>query len=473
VKGDVHDIGKNIVSVVLRCNGYRVIDLGVMVPCERLLETARREDVDVIGLSGLITPSLEEMVHVATEMERQGFEVPLLIGGATTSREHTAVKIATSYHGATVRVPDASRVAAVVSSLLDAARRAEFESENRAEQERMREIHRDKQARPLVSYAAARDEGLTTRWRAEDIATPSFLGRRALEAHSLEEIAAYIDWRFFFTAWGLKGTYPKILEHEKLGTAARELFENGQQLLRRIIDERLLTANAAYGFWPASSDGDDIILYEDESRSRELVRFNMLRQQRKKNDGGSYLSLADFVAPKETGLHDHIGLFAVTAGLGASELAREFEEVHDEYHAIMVKALADRLAEAFAELLHARVRREWGYAAEERLSQDELLAEEYRGIRPAYGYPACPDHKEKEKLFDLLDARSVGMDLTESWAMTPAASVSGIYMAHPRSHYFSVGRLGLDQITDYAGRQGAPIDEVEARLRTNLGYDPG
>jgi 5-methyltetrahydrofolate--homocysteine methyltransferase len=458
---------------VLRCNGYRVIDLGVMVPCERLLETARREDVDVIGLSGLITPSLEEMVHVAKEMERQGFEVPLLIGGATTSREHTAVKIATSYHGTTVRVPDASRVASMAGALLDPERRPAFERDNQAEQERLREIHRDKLARPLVSYTAARQDALTTDWRAEDLPTPSFLGRRALEAYPLQEIAEFVDWRFFFTAWGLKGTYPKILEHEKFGKAARELYENGRQLLRRIIDEKLLTASAAYGFWPANSDGDDVILYEDASRSREIVRFNMLRQQRKRGDGGSCLSLADFVAPTETGLHDHIGLFAVTAGLGAPELAREFEEARDEYHAIMVKALADRLAEAFAELLHARVRREWGYAAEEHLSQDDLLAEKYRGIRPAYGYPACPDHKEKEKLFDLLDARAVGMDLTETWAMTPAASVSGIYMAHPGSHYFSVGRLGLDQITDYAGRQGAPVAEVEARLRPNLGYDPG
>jgi 5-methyltetrahydrofolate--homocysteine methyltransferase len=473
VKGDVHDIGKNIVSVVLRCNGYRVIDLGVMVPCERLLETARREDVDIIGLSGLITPSLEEMAYVAAEMERQGFEVPLLIGGATTSREHTAVKIASAYHGNTVRVADASRVASVVSALLDPARKEAFERDNRADQERLRQIHKDKLARPLAPYAAARKDGVTTNWRAEDLSTPSFLGRRALEAYPLQEIADYVDWRFFFTAWGLKGTYPRILEHEKFGKAATELYENGRQLLRRIIDDRLLTANAVYGFWPASSDGDDVVLYENESRSREIVRFNMLRQQRRKGDAGSYLSLADFVAPAETGLRDHMGLFAVTAGIGAQELAREFEEANDEYHGIMVRALADRLAEAFAELLHARVRREWGYATEEHLSQEELLAEKYRGIRPAYGYPACPDHKEKEKLFDLLDARGVGMDLTETWAMTPAASVSGIYLAHPGSHYFTVGRLGLDQITDYAGRQGETIAEVEARLRPSLGYDPG
>jgi 5-methyltetrahydrofolate--homocysteine methyltransferase len=473
VKGDVHDIGKNIVGVVLACNGYRVFDLGVMVPCERILSTARENDVDAIGLSGLITPSLDEMVHVAREMERGGFKIPLLIGGATTSRQHTAVKIAPGYHESTVHVVDASRAVGVVSSLLRPQQKPAFDSENRAEQDRLRQLYAQRQSRPLVPVSQARERRLSLEWRAEDIAQPTFVGRRVLDDFPLDEIVPYIDWTFLFHAWELRGKYPEILDHPEMGAAARDLFANAQKLLRQIVAERSLRARGVYGLWPAASDGDDVVLFTDESRKHEAARFHMLRQQETKYEGQPvYRSLADYVAPLDSGLRDHVGAFAVTAGLGAEALARRFEERHDDYTAIMSKALADRLAEAFAELLHQRVRREWGYGADEALTPEDLIAERYRGIRPAFGYPACPEHSEKEPLFRLLDAAGIEMGLTEHFAMTPAASVSGLYFAHPEARYFSLGRIDVDQVEDYARRKGISVKQAERFLVSNLAYDP-
>ena len=474
VKGDVHDIGKNIVGVVLGCNNYDVVDLGVMVPCDKILEAAIREKADMIGLSGLITPSLDEMASVAREMERRGIRLPLLIGGATTSRQHTAVKIAPHYSESTVHVLDASRAVGVVASLLDPKQKPDFDRLNREEQARLRDLHGQKQKKPMLPFAAALDKRLRITFRPEDVPAPSFTGRRALTGYPLEEIAGFIDWTFFFTAWELTGKFPQILEHPQQGEAARDLYANARRLLQRIIDEKLLTANAAYGFWPASGEGNDIVLYTDATRKAELLRFNMLRQQQVKAaaEVKPYLALSDFVAPAASGIGDHVGAFAVTAGIGASALARQFEEALDDYSAIIVKALADRLAEAFAELLHQRVRREWGYGAAEQLGPEDLIAERYRGIRPAFGYPACPDHTEKGKLFDLLEAPAVGIELTEHYAMTPAASVSGVYFAHPESRYFNVGKIDRDQAQDYARRKGMPLAEVEKWLGPNLGYEP-
>jgi 5-methyltetrahydrofolate--homocysteine methyltransferase len=469
VKGDVHDIGKNIVGVVLGCNNYEVIDLGVMVPCERILDTALQEGCDLVGLSGLITPSLDEMVHVAQEMKRRDLDLPLLIGGATTSRQHTAVKIAPEYDSPTLHVLDASRAVGVVSDLLDAERSSALDVENRKEQERIRRSHAEGGARPLVDYEEARARRIAVEWRQEDLPAPPFVGRRVIRDADLSEIAGYIDWTFFFTAWELKGKFPKILEHPKYGEAARELYANGRELLGRIIEEKLVRAQAAYGYWPAASEGDDIVLYENEERSREAARFPMLRQQWSADPDKPLRCLADLVAPRESGLPDHVGAFAVTAGLGVAELARSFEADHDDYSAILVKALADRLAEAFAELLHRQVRHAW-YSRDEELSLEELIRERYRGIRPAFGYPACPDHSEKETLFRLLEAHEVGIELTESGAMIPAASVSGIYLAHPAARYFTVGRIGRDQVESYAARKGREIAEVERWLRPNLGY---
>jgi 5-methyltetrahydrofolate--homocysteine methyltransferase len=470
VKGDVHDIGKNIVGVVLQCNRYEVIDLGVMVPADQILEAARRENADLIGLSGLITPSLEEMVHVAKEMQRRGFRIPLLIGGATTSKQHTAVKIAPEYDAPTLHVLDASRSVGVVAELLDAVRRPELVARTEREQQRLRNVYAARSEKPLLSYPNALARRLEPEWREEDISAPEFLGRRVVDDVSLEEISRYIDWTFFFTAWELKGRFPKILDHPERGAQARELYEHGRALLRRISDEKLLRARGVYGFWPAAQEGDDLVLYGDASRRAERARFHMLRQQRDPGSDEPTLSLADFVAPAESGLRDHVGAFAVTAGIGAAALAERFEREHDDYNAIMTRALADRLAEAFAELLHARARREWGYGRDERLENKELIAEKYRGIRPAFGYPACPDHSEKRTLFELLEAPSLGIELTENFAMTPAASVSGIYLAHPRTRYFSVGRIGRDQVEDYARRKGMSVAEVERWLAPNLGY---
>jgi 5-methyltetrahydrofolate--homocysteine methyltransferase len=466
VKGDVHDIGKNIVGVVLGCNNYEVIDLGVMVPTAKILQTAIDEKVDMIGLSGLITPSLDEMVFVAGEMERRGFTLPLLIGGATTSKQHTAVKIAPAYSKTSVHVLDASRAVDVVSSLLNPDKALEFDRENRTKQAAMREQYAGRARRPLLSYSAARANGPKLDWN--DVPKPSFAGRRFLDDEPLEEIARYIDWTLFFTTWELKGSFPAILQDPRLGGAATELYEHAQELLGRIIESRLLKARGSYGFWPAASDGDDIVLYADEKRVTELVRFSMLRQQESLPSGQANRSLADFVAPVGSGVADYIGAFAVTAGLGADELVKRYEKQHDDYRAIMVKALADRLVEAFAEYLHARVRREWGYGVAEALTTGDLIAEKYRGIRPAFGYPACPDHSEKIKLFDLLAAGRVGITLTESCAMLPAASVSGLYLSHPQARYFMLGRIGRDQLADYAARKAQSADEVARWLAEHL-----
>jgi 5-methyltetrahydrofolate--homocysteine methyltransferase len=486
VKGDVHDIGKNIVGVVLGCNNYQVVDLGVMVPCEKILQTAIAEKADIIGLSGLITPSLDEMVHVAQEMQRQGFKIPLLIGGATTSRQHTAVKIAPQFGESTVHVLDASRAVGVVASLLDAGQKPDFDRKNRADQAELRELHGKKRAKPLLPLRSANERRLRLDWRAEDVSQPSFIGARVVDDVALDDLIPFIDWTFFFTAWELKGRFPAILDHPQYGAAARDLYANATELLRTIVAGKQLTARGVYGFWPAHSDGNDIVLYTDESRRQERLRFNMLRQQQLKTGeagGGAaagqdtadkpYQCLSDFVAPIDSGLRDYLGAFAVTAGIGAADLARAFEIKLDDYNAIIVKALADRLAEAFAEYLHRRARRDWGYGRGEDLSNDDLIGEKYRGIRPAFGYPACPDHTEKSKLFELLAApAAAGITLTEHFAMLPAASVSGIYLGHPRSHYFMVGRIDRDQVEDYARRKGMSVGEAERWLAPNLGYDP-
>ncbi len=472
VKGDVHDIGKNIVGVVLGCNNYEVVDLGVMVQAEEILDTAVDKKCDIVGLSGLITPSLDEMVYVASEMQRRELAQPLLIGGATTSRAHTAVKIAPQYDGSTVHVLDASRVVNVVSDLLSPERRAEFNAKNRHEQEKSRKLFEHRQDRELISLEIARENRAQVAWKSADAPTPAFRGRRVVDDVSLAEIAKYIDWTFFFSAWDLKGKFPKILEHERHGAAARELYEHGRELLDRIIEERLLTPRGVYGFWPANQDGDDIVVWTDDQRQDELLRFHMLRQQAAKPNEQPYFALSDFVAPIDTGVEDHIGAFAVTTGIGVDSLAQRFEDDHDDYNAIMVKALADRLAEAFAELLHERARREWGYEPDQGFSNEELIAERYRGIRPAFGYPACPDHTEKKTLWALLDPDEIGVTLTEHFAMRPASSVSGIYLGHPESRYFAVGPLDRDQVEDYARRKGVTVAEAERWLQPNLGYAP-
>jgi 5-methyltetrahydrofolate--homocysteine methyltransferase len=470
VKGDVHDIGKNIVGVVLGCNSYEVIDLGVMVSCDRILQTALDEKADLVGLSGLITPSLDEMVFVAKEMERRHIHLPLLIGGATTSKQHTAVKIAPEYGETTVHVLDASRVVDVVSSLLNPKARPAFEDDNRALQDQLRVQYSTRRERPLLAYEAALKNRLTIDWAGDTLPEPAFTGRRLLADLPLETLIPYIDWTFFFAAWELKGRFPAIFDHPQYGDAARDLYDNARALLDRIVNEKLLTANAVYGFWPAASEGDDLVVFSDREHSGELARFNMLRQQEAMADRKPNLSLADFVAPRDSGCVDYLGGFAVTTGLGADDLAHRFERDNDDYNAILVKAIADRLAEACAAYLHARARAEWGIG--ESASPDEIIAETHRGIRPGFGYPACPDHSEKFKLFDLLDARRAGLDLTESAAMTPAASVSGLYFAHPQARYFTVGRIGEDQIVSYARRKGQSIEQVERWLTTNLSYEP-
>jgi 5-methyltetrahydrofolate--homocysteine methyltransferase len=465
VKGDVHDIGKNIVGVVLGCNNYQVIDLGVMVPADTILQTAIDEGADFIGLSGLITPSLDEMVFAAREMHRRGFTLPLLIGGATTSRQHTAVKIAPEYDGATVHVLDASRVVDVVSSLLSGERRGAFERENRTLQQKLRDQHRARKERPLLSYEAAKANRLRLDWSRDAVPPPAFIGRRILREIPAADLLPFIDWTFFFAAWELKGRFPAILDHPQYGASARDLYASAGQLLDRIVRERLLSIRAVYGFWPAAGEGDDIVVYRDEERAGELVRFNMLRQQEQMPADQPNLSLADFVGPR-----DHIGAFAATAGIGAAEVVRDFERAHDDYSAIIVKALADRLAEAAATSLHQRSRLEWGI--DEASTPDDLLAERHRGIRPAFGYPACPDHSEKFKLFELLGAPDVGIELTEHAAMTPPASVSGLYLASRHARYFTVGRIGEDQIAEYAKRKGQSVEATERWLTPNLAYEP-
>ena len=471
VKGDVHDIGKNIVAVVLRCNGYEVVDLGVMVHCDTILQTAADEDADIVGLSGLITPSLDEMVFVAKEMQQRGLARPLLIGGATTSRQHTAVKIAPAYDRSTVHVADASRVIDVVSGLLNPSRRDELDRANRADQATLREQYAARRDKPLRSYAEARADRFGDDWAAADLPAPAFLGPRRLDPIPLATVTPFIDWTFFFAAWEIKGRFPAVLDHPAYGEQARALHADGTALLQRIVDEERLTVRAVYGFWPAVSDGDDIVVLEPEATGdggAERLRLPMLRQQEPQPEGRAHRSLADFVAPRDSGRIDHIGAFAATAGVGADALAAEFERDHDDYRAIMVQALADRLAEAAAEYLHAEARRQWGYGAGEKLSHEDLLRERYRGIRPAFGYPACPDHSGKFALWDLLEPGAIGMGLTESAAMTPAASVSGLYLAHPGAHYFSVGRIGADQLEDYARRKGMTVPEAERWLRPLL-----
>jgi 5-methyltetrahydrofolate--homocysteine methyltransferase len=475
VKGDVHDIGKNIVAVVLQCNNYDVVNLGVMVPAQTIIDTAQREKADAVGLSGLITPSLEEMAHVAREMERAGLDLPLLIGGATTSRTHTAVKIAPSYSGPVVYVPDASRSVPVVQGLLSAESRNAFVSQVRADYDKLRAAHREKKGPgPLHPIDEARRRGLKTDWEAYRPPVPHAPGITVLKRYPLAELAGYIDWTPFFQAWELSGPYPKILEDPVVGEAARKLFAEAQETLQRIVSGNWVTANGVLGLFPAARvNGDDIEIYRDEGRREVLMTWHNLRQQNHKPTGRDNLCLADFVAPKESGVRDWVGAFAVSAG-GIERRVAELEANNDDYAAIMLKVLADRLAEAFAERLHERVRRQfWGYAADEKLATGELIAEAYRGIRPAPGYPACPDHIAKGPLFGLLDAeRNAGMRLTESFAMLPAASVSGFYLSHPQSSYFAVGKIGRDQLEDYARRAGLSVAEAEKWLAPYLAYEP-
>ncbi len=473
VKGDVHDIGKNIVGVVLGCNNYKVIDLGVMVPCEKILEAAIREDVDAIGVSGLITPSLDEMVHIAKEMKRNNFKIPLLIGGATTSKVHTAVKIAQEYDNPVVYVNDASRCVNVLSSLLS-PNQNDFLANVEREYDQLRKLHHNKNSeQKFISLAEARRNKMKSDWKEIDITTPMVVGNISLPDFPLAEIAKYIDWTPFFHAWEMKGSYPKIFDDPERGVEAKKLFDDAQAMLNQIVAEKWLTAMGVAGFYPANTiNEDDIEIYEDESRTKVKTVLHTLRQQTKKPDGQENFALADFVAPKESGRVDYIGGFAVTTGLGIERLIRRFEKQHDDYSSIMIKALADRLAEAFAELLHEKVRKEfWGYAPDENLSRIELMKETYRGIRPAPGYPACPDHTEKILHFNLFEVYpKTGIELTESMAMYPTAAVSGLYFAHPNSNYFSLGKINKEQIENYAKRKGMSIGEVERWLRPNLGY---
>jgi 5-methyltetrahydrofolate--homocysteine methyltransferase len=521
VKGDVHDIGKNIVGVVLSCNNYEIIDLGVMVPCEKILQTAREQNVDLIGLSGLITPSLDEMAHVAREMEREGLKLPLLIGGATTSKAHTAVKIAPGYGQPVVHVLDASRAVSVISSLISAEQKPEFARKIREEYDRVRAQHAGKQAK-LLSIEQARANAPKLKF--DDLPEPEFVGVRVLSSGSapasgavfrasrktsgtsdnnarpelsarapkaageapalpisLSDLVPFIDWSPFFHTWELRGVYPKILQHEKHGEEARKLFADAQELLDEIVSKKLIQPCGVYGFFPANRVGDDVELYTDESRAKVRMTFHFLRQQIVKEDGTPNWCLADFVAPKCASgkmpeAHfpaDHIGAFAVTSGHGLDELVKRFKADHDDYNAIMAEALADRLAEAFAEFLHRRAREEWGYGKAEKLTTEDLIGEKYRGIRPAAGYPACPDHTEKGILWQLLDAeKNTGIQLTESYAMWPGSSVSGLYFAHPESKYFAVGKLGRDQLLDYHVRKGMTLPEVERWLGPYLNYEP-
>jgi len=472
VKGDVHDIGKNIVGVVLACNNYEVIDMGVMVPCEKILERAKAEKADMIGLSGLITPSLDEMVHVAREMERQGFKLPLLIGGATTSRAHTAVKIAPHYSEPVVHILDASRAVPVTTSLLSDEGKSAFVEQHRADYEVLRRAHSAPKL-SVVSLEAARKRRTPIKWRTEDLPVPDFTGVRVLDNFPLAMLREFIDWSPFFHTWGLKGIYPRILEHPEHGAQARQVFSEGNALLDVIIEKKLITARGVYGLFPASAVGDDVELYTDNTRGTVLERFHFLRQQSNKEGSEPCRSLADFIAPREAGLPDHIGAFAVTSGIGLKELCESYRTKHDDYNAIMAEALADRLAEAFAECLHKRVRNEWGYGCAEDLSNADLIQEKYRGIRPAAGYPACPDHTEKGPLWRLLDVQAnTGILITESFAMWPGSSVSGLYFAHPESRYFSLGKIDRDQVADYSKRKGMSTTEVERWLGQNLNYDP-
>jgi len=472
VKGDVHDIGKNIVGVVLGCNNYEVIDLGVMVPCEQILAAAREHGATIIGLSGLITPSLDEMAHVARELTREGFDLPLLIGGATTSKAHTAVKIAPGYNHSVVHVLDASRAVGVVGSLVNADLRDDFAKKIRVDYDQIRQAHQDKGAKPLWTLARARANRFRSDWAEIDIPIPVFTGVKVVPQQPLDQLIPYVDWSPFFHTWELRGRYPSILKDPVVGSKAKELYDDAQILLRKIVDQRLFTAKGVYGIFPANCQGDDIEIYTDDSRTAVLTTFHSLRQQSEKPQGQWSFALADFVAPKESRRADYVGAFAVTTGLGVDLLCREFERDHDDYNSIMAKALADRLVEAFAESLHKRVREAWGYGKDEEFSTEDLIREKYRGIRPAPGYPACPDHTEKRLLFDLLQVeQNTGITLTESFAMLPAAAVSGFYFAHPGARYFAVGKIGKDQIEDYASRKGMDQRAIERWLSPNLNYE--
>jgi 5-methyltetrahydrofolate--homocysteine methyltransferase len=473
VKGDVHDIGKNIVGVVLACNNYDVVDLGVMVPTEKIIEAAKREKVDVIGLSGLITPSLDEMVHVAKEMQHQGMDIPLLIGGATTSRLHTAVKIDPMYEGAVVHVLDASRSVPVASELISEATRQSFKARVKQEYVALRKDHESKQQlKNYISIEEARKNKVKIDWQRAEIKKPMFIGKRTLVNYPLDEIANYIDWTPFFQTWMLYGKYPAIFKDEKVGHEASKLFEDAQVMLTRIIAGRKLSASGILGFYQAQTNAvDDVLLFDKEENRVATLHF--LRQQNKKAKDLPNFCLSDFIAPQDSGTKDFIGLFAVTAGIGLEKLVAEFKSKQDDYSEIMAKALADRLAEAFAELLHTKVRKEyWGYAASEKLTIEELIAESYDGIRPAPGYPACPDHTEKKTIFELLDAeKEIGITLTESFAMYPTAAVSGYYFSNPKSTYFGLGKIEKDQVKEYASRKGMMLEETEKWLSPNLAYN--
>ncbi len=473
VKGDVHDIGKNIVGIVLQCNNYEVIDLGVMVPAATILSEAKKHDVDIIGLSGLITPSLDEMRHVASEMAREKFDIPLLIGGATTSIAHTAVKIAPNYDKGVIYVTDASRAVGVASKLLSKEQRSGYLSDISTEYSAIKtKFEKGKGKSPRLSLQDARANGLKIDWDLHKPVKPSFLGVEAYKNYDLEKLAPYIDWTPFFASWELHGKYPQILEDNVVGEAARDLFKDARTMLARIIDEKLLTAHGVIGFWPANRDGDDIVLYTDENRDQERARFHGLRQQMSKRGDSANYCIADFVAPIESGIPDYLGTFAVTAGVGEEALANSYDDKNDNYSSIMAKAIADRFAESFAEHMHERVRREfWGYEQAETLNVEDMIAEKYKGIRPAPGYPAQPDHTEKVTLFDLLrPEENAQMGLTESYAMTPPASVSGLYFSHPESLYFGVGKINKDQVADYAKRKNISLGEAGKWLQPILNY---
>jgi len=476
VKGDVHDIGKNIVGVVLQCNNYEVVDLGVMVPADKILDAAKEHRADIIGLSGLITPSLDEMRHVAAEMKRRGLEKPLLIGGATTSRAHTAVKISPNYDKGVVYVTDASRAVGVAGALLDDNRRGPYLADINNEYERIRESHsKGAQRSKRITLEEARANKALIDWKTYEPPRPSFIGVQAFDNVDLGELEKFIDWTPFFATWELTGKYPRILNDDIVGEAARSLFDDAQEMLSSIVADKKLTARGVCGLWPANAVGDDVVLFENEDRKKTLATLYGLRQQIAKRDGGTpNFCLSDFVAPLESGKADYVGAFAVTAGIGENELSSAFDKANDNYSAILAKSLADRLAEAFAEYLHTKVRRElWGYARNESGNIEDLIAEKYRGIRPAPGYPAQPDHTEKKTLFALLNAeKNAGMELTENFAMLPGSSVSGLYFSHPEAVYFGVGHIAKDQVTDYARRKGRPVQEMERWLAPILGYDP-
>ena len=475
VKGDVHDIGKNIVGVVLGCNNYEIIDLGVMVPTEKILQAAKEKQVDIIGLSGLITPSLEEMVNIAAEMQKQDFHQPLLIGGATTSKIHTAVKIEPAYSNGVIHVKDASRSVGVVSNLLNKKSKKEYLSSIRSDYDNLRENYSGASSKvKYIGLEEARNNALKLDWNKSPIYKPSFTGIKVFDDYSIKEISEYISWVFFFVVWQLRGKFPDILKDPKQGEEARKLYADAKEMLDKIINEKWLEARAVIGFFPANSVGDDIEIYSDENRENVIHRFINLRNQTEKKDNTPNYCLSDFIAPKESGRIDYLGAFATTAGIGIEKKIKEFEDDHDDYNSIMLKALADRLAEAFTELIHEKVRKEyWGYAPDENLGLEDLLLENYQGIRPAHGYPACPDHSEKETLFKLLKAEeNTGINLTESFSMYPAASVSGLMFAHHQSKYFFVGKIGKDQAEDYAKRKNTDIVTIEKWLASNLNYTP-